>query len=130
MGFFELLRGYDDDIAHEFSMALNPQARTSSTTMVRGLSITINPEVINRLTTLPQGVQWRREDKASSTFSKKKFFLNDEKPIEDKNGVRRESLPYPWDEVSYHILKYISCEGRLNVVYIYQFKFLHELRFG
>jgi len=24
LGFFELLRGYDDDVAQEFSMALNP----------------------------------------------------------------------------------------------------------
>lgn len=40
-----------------------------------------------------------------------------------------ESLPYPWDEVSYDILRYISCEGRLSVVYAYQFILLHELRF-
>jgi len=40
-----------------------------------------------------------------------------------------ESLQYPWDEVGYHILKYIYCEGRLCVVYGYQFRFLHDLRF-
>lgn len=130
LGFLELLSGYDDDIAHEFAMALNPHSRTSATTMVRGLFITINPKVIKKVTTHPQGVQWRREDKASNTFAKKNFFLNDEEPIEDKNGVRRKSLPYPWDEVSYHILKYISCEGRLSVVYGYQFRLLHELTFG
>jgi len=83
--------------------------------MVRGFSITINPEVINKVTTLPKQVQWRREDKASKTCVNKNFFLSDEEPIENKNGVRTESLPYPWDEVSYLILKCISCEGRLSV---------------
>lgn len=72
---------------------------------------------------------WRKEDNTASTFAKKKFFLRDEEPIEEKNGIRRESLPYPWNEVSYHILKYIFCEVRLNIVYGYQFRLLYELRF-
>lgn len=50
--------------------------------------------------------------------------------MEEKNGVRRASLPYPWNEISYHLIKYISCEGRYNVVYGYHFKLLEELRFG
>lgn len=37
LGFFELLRGYDDDVVGEFSMTLTPQARVISTPMVRGL---------------------------------------------------------------------------------------------
>jgi len=57
------------------------------------------------------------------------FFTTNEKPIEENNGVRREILPYPWDEVAYHILKYISYEGRLSVVYAYHFRLLHELKF-
>lgn len=75
LGFFELFIGYDDDVAQEFSMALNPQARTYATIVVRGLSITISHEVISRITTFPQGVQWRKKDKARNTFSKNFFFL-------------------------------------------------------
>ena len=77
--------------------------------MVRGLSVTITPERISRITTLPLGLQWRKKDKGSSTYAKKKFFFEDEEPIEEKNGIIRESIPYPWGEVSYYILKYISC---------------------
>ena len=95
LGFFEFPKGYNDDITYGFSMELNPQEKTSVTTMVRGISITINPEVINRVTTVPLGVQWRKDDKANNTLANKKLFTNDGRPIEDKNGVRRESLPYP-----------------------------------
>ena len=63
-------------------------------------------------------------------MAKRKFFLEGEEPIEDKNGVRRDSLPYPWSEVGYQLIKYISCEGRYNVVYGYHFRMLEELRFG
>lgn len=129
LGFFKLLKGYDDDITYETSMALNPQSRTSATTMVRTTSITINPKGISRVKTLPLGVQQRKEEKASNTLTKTNFFTKYEKPIEDKNLVRRDNLSYPWDEVAYHILKFISCEGRLSVVYGYQFKMLHELIF-
>lgn len=130
LGFFEVLRGYDDDLAQEFPMALNHQATIIATTMVRGFSITITPEVISRITTLPQGMPWIKEDKVESTFTKKNFFSRDEEPIKDKNWIRRESLPYPWNEVSYHIFKYISCEGRLIIIYGYQFRLLPKLRFG
>jgi len=50
--------------------------------------------------------------------------------MEDKNGVKRASLPYPWNEISYHLIKYISCEDRYIVVYGYHFRLLEELRFG
>ena len=130
LGFFKLLRGYDDDVAREFAISLTPQARFSATIVVRGLLLTITPESISRITTLPLGLQWRKEDKASITYNKKKHFFEDEEPIEDTNGIRRERIPYPWDEVSYHILKYICCEGKLSIVYGYQFRFLHEQRFG
>lgn len=130
MGFFKLLRIYDEYVAREFAMSLTPQARVSATAIVRGFSIKITLESISRITTLPLVLQWRREDKARSTYAKKKFVLEDEEPIEEKSGISREGIPYPWDELSCHIFKYISCEGRLSIVYGYQFRLLHELRFG
>ena len=63
-------------------------------------------------------------------MAKRKFFLEGEEPTEEKNGVRREILPYPWSEVGYQLIKYISCEGRYSVFYGYHFRILEELRFG
>lgn len=56
--------------------------------------------------------------------------MEGEEPIENQNGVRKVRIPYPWNEVRYHIIKYTSCEGRLSIVYGYHFRLLHELRFG
>ena len=63
--------------------------------MVRGLAITISPELINIITTFPLGVKFIKVDRMPSTTTKKSFFLPGEDFIEDKNGVRRERLPYP-----------------------------------
>ena len=119
MGFFERVRGYDDEVAKDFSLSLIPLTRTHATVVVKGLSVEITPEVIGRITTLPLGFPWRKEDKGNSQIVKKKLFLEGEEAIEEKNGVRRESLPYPWNEINYHLIKYISCEGRYVVVHGY-----------
>ena len=70
----------------------------------------------------------RRQSRQSG--GKKEILFRGEEPTEDKNGVRRDNLPYPWSEVGYQLIKYISCEGRYSVVYGYHFRILEELRFG
>lgn len=94
MGFFERMRGYDDDVAGEFSLSLIPLTRSSAIVVVNGLLVAITPKVINKITTLPLRLQWRKQDKANNTLAKKSFFLEEEELIEDKNGVRREIIPY------------------------------------
>jgi len=110
-------------------MSLIPLTRANATTVVKSLSVAITAMSISKITTLPLGLEWRKEDKTNNTLAKKGFFLEGEEPIEDKNGVRRESILYPWNEVNNHIIKYISCEGRYSVVYGYHFRLLHELIF-
>lgn len=52
MGFFEKLKGYDDEVTHEFTMALNSQGEDNATTIVNGISIHMNTNIINRVNTL------------------------------------------------------------------------------
>lgn len=62
---------------------------------VRGLTISLSPETISRMTTLPLWIQWSEEDKVVSVTVKNIFFIHREKLVGDKNGVRREILSYP-----------------------------------
>ena len=89
----------------------------------------ITLEFFSRVTTLPLGLPWSKDEKPFGQAAKKNVFQNNETPVEDKNGIRRASIPYPWDEVSYQIIKYISYEGRYNIVYGYHFRILQELRY-
>ena len=130
MPFFKKFRGFDEEVAQEFALSLVPHSRTHATITFIGLSIEITPEFISRVTTLPLGLPWSRDEKPIGQSTKKNFFPKNEHPVEEKNGIRRRSIRYPWDEFSYQIIKYISCEGRYNIVYDYHFRILHELRYG
>jgi len=124
------MRGCDDEVARDFSLSIVPLARTHATAVVKGLSIEITPEFIGIITTLPLGFLRREEDKGKNTLTKNKLFLEGEEAMEDKNGVRRESVPYLWNEISYHLIKYISCEGIYSVVDGYHSRLLQGMRFG
>ena len=110
-------------------MELHCQEEESATTIFKGLAISLSPKTISWVTTLPLGVIWCKEEKQVTVIVRKNFFLSKEKHVKYNNGVRRESLPYPSDEVTYHILKYISWEGRLSVVYSFHFRLLWEVIF-
>ena len=85
IGFFEKVRGYDDDVAIDFSLSLIPLTRTHATIVVKGLARELTLEIIGKITTLPLGMPWRKEDKGNNKIAKKKFFLEGEEPMEDKN---------------------------------------------
>jgi len=75
MCFFEKLKGYDDEVASNFSLSLIPLTRTHSIFVVKGLSIELTPKIIGRISTLPLAVPWRKDDKGNSQTAKKKLFL-------------------------------------------------------
>jgi len=84
----------------------------------------ITPEFISGITSLPHGLRWSKNEKSLGEVAKKTFFQPNEHPVEEKNGIRRTSIPYPWDEVNYQIIKCISYEGRYSIVYGYHFRLL------
>ncbi len=44
-------------------LSLVPHTRTHATITIRGLSIEMTPEFINRVTTLPLGLPWSKDEK-------------------------------------------------------------------
>ena len=43
------------------------------------------------------------------------------------NGVARSWLKSPWDEIAYHVQKYVTCEGRFSFVFLYYIRILQHL---
>jgi len=128
MSLCDKLQGYDDEVAEEFLRALKPKSKMLAIVNFRGLSLRITPRFINRVSELPMGVLWDKEERKLGQKAKKEFFPPEEQFSEDKNGVHRTSLLPLWSEVSLQIMKYITCEGRFSVVYGYHFRLLTKLR--
>jgi len=56
MGFLEKLKGYDDDLALEFTINLRNPNEQEFVTTVRGLKMNLNESDINMITILPTRV--------------------------------------------------------------------------
>jgi len=56
MGFFKKLRGYDDEVARDFSLSLIQLIKVHANVVVRCLSIEITLELISKVTILPLGI--------------------------------------------------------------------------
>lgn len=95
IGFFELLRGYNVDMARKFAMSLISLTRASATAVVKGLLVEITPESISMITRLPRGLKWRKEDNTNNTLANKSFFLEGEELIEDKIGLDGKAFHIP-----------------------------------
>jgi hypothetical protein len=96
LGYFERLRRFDDEISMDFSHNFHIIRDQEYMTTIRGLTIRINEASINNVSNLPLGIPWDKEERQEAINAKKTFFLHNEKPDEDKNGIKRESLPHPW----------------------------------
>jgi len=125
LGYFEILIGYNDEVAIEYSLNFQNIHDQEYVSKMRGPIIIINEASINKITSLHMSLPWDKEERQKAIIAKKTFFLPNEKLDEDKNGIKRESLPHPWPEVAYHIIKYITCEGMMSVVYAYHFRLFH-----
>lgn len=128
MSFCDKLQGYDDEVAEEFLRALKPRSKMLAIVNFRGLNLRLTPRFISRVTELPMGVRWDKEERKLGQKAKKELFPPGEQFSEDKNRIRRTSLLPLWSEVSLQIMKYITCEGRFSIVYGYHFRLLTELR--
>lgn len=133
LSFFDKLDGFDDAIALEFAQnSEHIQVQDNQThefhTNVRGLDIGVNEDFISEVTEIPRGQPWDKDDRALNNRAKTSFFRSYEKSESNRNGVKRESLPDEWGEVAYHIMKYLTCEGRLSIVYAYHLRMLYQIR--
>jgi len=63
MSFCDKLQGYDDEVAEEFLCALKPKSKMLAIVNFRGLNLRLTPLFIIRVTGLPMGVPWDKEER-------------------------------------------------------------------
>jgi hypothetical protein len=127
LGYFERLRGFDDEVAMEFSQNFQSIRDQEFVTTIRGITIRVNEASISKVSSLPSAfLGTKKKGKKPLMPRRHSSFLM--RSLMKKKWHKKETLPHPWQEVAYHIIKYITCEGRMSVVYAYHFILLHQLR--
>lgn len=62
MPFFEKFHGYDDEVTKEFELSLKPHSKIHATVNFKGLTIELTLKFISRVTGLPLGLPWSKEE--------------------------------------------------------------------
>jgi hypothetical protein len=123
LSYFQRLQGFDQQQVLQFAQNLQEDH-----SIVQGVRISDTEEDIAQVSGLPtNGIRM---------FSRKYIILNAQQDfifpgeqIEPKGrGVRLSSLPPPWPEVEKFVKHYLTCEGRYQVVYEYDFVMLSHFR--
>jgi len=74
MPFFEKFQGFDEEVAQGFALSLVSHSKTHATVTLRGLTMEITPKFISRVTSLPLGLHWSKDEKPMGQVAKKTFF--------------------------------------------------------
>ena len=132
LNFFFKLNGYEDRIALKFYHGFKPEKNRDPhcykfQIAVMGLNIFVDEEIISQINEILKGQRWDRDDRSWNLRVKNSLFKPQEQYEENRNGVKWESLPKNWVNIAFYIMKYLTCEGRLSMVYSYNFIILHQV---
>jgi hypothetical protein len=124
LSFFEKFDGFCEGIALEFAHSFDGERAT-----VGNLTIRITEDSLAFVTGLPQiGERYFKtkhfKDKSWVPFISRSRVA----AVNWKKGIPRSWLVHPWDELAYLIQKFITCEGRFSIIYLYHIKLLQHLR--
>jgi hypothetical protein len=100
LGYLNRLKGFDDNISLEFAQNFHNLEEQEYSTTVKGLWIKFNEPILVSIKILLFGFPWDKDERKLALYAKKYFFETYENMEETKNGVKRETLPSPWDEVT------------------------------
>jgi hypothetical protein len=97
--------------------------------MVNRVRIPVLEESITVVTGFPT-TRDRWFNQKTHLLDAQKDFLPDNEKIQTKGrGADVNSLPEPWGKVAEFVKRYITCEGRYQVVYFSDFILLSHLRY-
>jgi hypothetical protein len=117
------MKGFNEDEVLEFSQNL-----TEGYSMVNGVRIPVSEESIVVVTRFPTiGDRWFNR-KTHLLYAQKGFLIDNEQVQTKGRGVDVNSLPDPWGKVTEFVKRYITCEGRYQVVYFFDLILLLHLR--
>jgi hypothetical protein len=124
LSFFEKFEGFCEGIALDFAYSFDGEKATVGNFILR-----ITEDSLAVVTGLPQiGERYFKtkhfKDKSWVPFISRSRVAS----VNWKKGIPRSWLVHPWDELAYLIQKFITCEGRFSIIYLYHIKLLQHLR--
>ena len=124
ISFFEKIDGYCEKVGLEFAYSFDGERDT-----IGNFTIRLSEDIAAKITGLPQqGERYFKtkqlKDNSWAPFISRSMTTS----VDWKKGIPRIWLIHPWDEIAYIIHKFVTCEGRFNIIYLYHIKLMYHLR--
>lgn len=128
--------GYNDQISLEFAQNVEPLNKQGKYTHdinelkfhahVNVLKSLVTKDLISEIKKISRSQPWDKDDRILNNSERASFFRFYEEYEEKNNDIKRKSLLDEWGEVAYNLMKHITCEGMLSIVYAYHFKMYYK----
>jgi len=122
--FLEKFNGSNEEVTKQFAFTFNGEKALIGNFSFRVLEDTI----AQSLGISPEGEKYFKtkqfKEKSWTQFMSRSRVSS----VNWKKGVPRSWLIHPWDEMVYIIQKFVTCEGRYSIVYLYHIKLLLHLK--
>jgi len=122
--FLEKFHGSNEEITKQFAFTFNGEKA-----LIGNFSFRISEDTIAQAIGIsPEGEKYFKtkqfKEKSWTQFMSRSRVSS----VNWKKGVPRSWLVHPWDEMVYILQKFITCEGRYSIVYLYHIKLLLHLK--
>jgi hypothetical protein len=122
--FLEKFNGNNEEVTKQFAVSFNGEKA-----LIGNHSFRISEDTIAQSITIsPEGEKYFKtkqfKEKSWTQFMSRSRVSS----VNWKNGVPRSWLLHPWDEMVYILQKFVTCEGRYSIVFLYHIKILLHLK--
>jgi len=122
--FLEKFHGSNEEVTKQFSFTFNGEKA-----LIGNFSFRVSEDTIAQAIGIsPEGEKYFKtkqfKEKSWTQFMSRSRVSS----VNWKKGVPRSWLMHPWDEMVYILQKFITCEGRYSIVYLYHIKLLLHLK--
>jgi hypothetical protein len=122
--FLEKFNGNNEEVTKQFAVSFNGEKD-----LIGNRSFRISEDTIAQSINIsPEGGKYFKtkqfKEKSWTQFMSRSRVSS----VNWKNGVPRSWLLHPWDEMVYILQKFVTCEGRYSIVFLYHIKILLHLK--
>jgi len=122
--FLEKFHGSNEEVTKQFAFTFNGEKA-----LIGNFSFRVSEDTIAQSIGIsPEGEKYFKtkqfKEKSWTQFMSRSRVSS----VNWKKGVPRSWLMHPWDEMVYILQKFVTCEGRYSIVYLYHIKLLLHLK--
>ena len=119
-GFFEKFQGFDNEVTLQFAKGFDGKI-----TQIGNFVMAVNEKTIARATGFPlEGEKWFKNKVIDKQLALQFLKQTHHSQVDSIRGVPRSWFKDQWCNILFIIQKYLTCEGRYSITFLYHVRLL------